>query len=190
MEYKLFIIVEDMDVARGAVELLEAGGVHAYIDDKTDYTRQPLKIEWGVMVDKVMSHQATNLLASYMKEKDIDAVSALEVDASEEAEPVSVNTPLSSPRSMPSSVHDSSSSFSVWKFMLGVFAVVYLCARIGTFCSRHDYKTINISPVRHNYVMPYYDSVYTHKLYKRIGHHLHKNDSTGKANSAATSSKK
>ena len=74
MEYKLFILVKDLHVARVAVEKLEAGGVNAILEDYCDYNIKPPRTNWGVMVDSQMTEQAKMLLAQYLEDYSINVV--------------------------------------------------------------------------------------------------------------------
>jgi len=180
MGYQLFLLVEDMTLARQAVDQLTAGGVDAYLEDATDYTKQPLKIEWSVMVDKSNVKKAEHLLKAFMAEYGLECVSQSKNDYDDSdlecaavAEPdldldnsmlsshltQDSDSSQSSRQPKPSYQYESSSdSFSVWKLLAGLFAIVILCGKAYTYCNRHEYQPMKINTFGHS--VPYYGSDY------------------------------
>lgn len=140
MDFQLIMLVEDMDLAREAVALLEAGGVDAYLEDRTDYTLQPLKIEWGVMADESMLKKAKSLLSQFMKDKKLEFASSQSHDEVPELPNLvydpdtSWSSSQSSRQSMPS-YQDDSNDFSLWRLLLGLFAMAVIISKIVKYCS-------------------------------------------------------
>ena len=142
MNYQLIILVKDMEVARGAVALLESGGVDAYLEDRTDYTQQPIKIEWGVMVDGSKVNKAKKLLSQFINDKKIEYLSSNSDDDVNESPELGYdpNSDVSwsysqLPRQSSPSYNDDSNDFSLWKLLLGLFAIAVLLSKIIKYFS-------------------------------------------------------
>lgn len=65
MDYRMLTLIPEMDVARELMKYIQVNGIDAYIEDKTNYEKEPIDSQWAVMVDSKGLGKAKKLLTQF-----------------------------------------------------------------------------------------------------------------------------